>query len=197
MLGRNSTSGPSPARESRSCCQEKQKETTNCYPTTPKCTHLSNSSEKINFSKPEGSELFHSVFSQDAKEEKIRQEWRYKYLTSLHLTLAVSFLLLVHLHFRYFSVRTTCPCVSAMRLKVFICVQVRNNQDPKSKPKAIPDELMTSAIIPRANAGICGIWHVQCGLTVPFPLAFPASQVAMHHIIPLPSSHFHCNLSGF
>lgn len=100
MLGLSSTSGQSPARESRSCCQEKQRETTNCYQTTAKCSHLSSSSEKITVPKPWRSKVFHSKCSQDTEGEKIRQEWRRMCLTSLRLTLAVSFPLLIHLHFR-------------------------------------------------------------------------------------------------
>lgn len=55
-------------------------------------------------------------------------------------------------------------------------VQVRSRaENPKSKTKALPDELMTSLIIPSAHVEIRGVFSMQCGPARVLSLSSPSS----------------------
>lgn len=139
MLGLNSTSGPSPARQNQPCCQAKQRQATNCYQITLRCSHLSNSSEKINFLKPRDPKYFTQNFHRIQQNEKTQNSTKgiSQFFTSC---MPVSFLL-THLHLRlFFALKKLLNKqnknknkteisrngdVKVMILKIFIQVQVR------------------------------------------------------------------------
>lgn len=76
-----------------------------------------------------------------------------------------------------------------MTLKVFLSRLEVQWKNPKSKPKATLDGLMTSLIIASAHVGIHRVWHTWGILAVPTRLVPQVLQVARDHGTPPPASH--------
>lgn len=135
MLALNSTSGLSPARESKGRCQEKQRETTICYQTTPKCSPLSNRAENRNSPSPRDTKYFNQNYDRIPKK---KNQVRVTVPCSSHLYWLSAFPLNSSLSYKIILLEP-CRVVAVLSLKVFVRTQANQQKNAKSKPRDLRD----------------------------------------------------------